>query len=323
MSNVGGATSRTAGQSHPRSGADQPGADVPIDLRERWAGEFEALGAALPLGVITVVGMGTAVYLNDAAVALFGRPLDELLGHGWEATVHPDDRAELVAAIAVLLDTGVRQRLVVRTADEPGRSLELTFAVLGADDDPTGWVATVDDVSERVQAERRLAHDATHDQLTQLPNRALLSDRIRQAGNRLERAEPGSVLALLFLDLDEFKAINDRHGHAAGDHVLRTTAARLSHTVRAGDTVARLGGDEFVAVCELTDLDEVEGLVARVEASIETPIHLRDGTVTPHASIGIAVADHVDDPDELLDEADRQMYLRKTTRAQPGDGRRR
>ena len=316
------AESRRPGRPHPRTGDEEVGSDVPIDLRERWAGEFEPLGAALPVGVITVVGMGTAVYLNDAAVALFGRPLDELLGHGWEATVHPDDRAELVATIAVLLDTGVRQRLVVRTAEEPGRSLELTFAVLGADDDPTGWVATVDDVSERVQAERRLAHDATHDQLTQLPNRALLSDRIRQAGNRLERAEAGSVLALLFLDLDDFKAVNDRYGHAAGDHVLRTTAARLSHTVRAGDTVARLGGDEFVAVCELTDIGEVDGLVARVEASVATPIHLRDGTVTPHASIGIAVATSVDDPDELLDEADREMYVRKTTRAARSEGRR-
>jgi diguanylate cyclase (GGDEF)-like protein/PAS domain S-box-containing protein len=314
------AESRRPGRPHPRVGEEEAGTDVPIDLRERWAGEFEPLGAALPVGVITAVGMGTAVYLNEAAVALLGRPVEELLGHGWEATVHPDDRAELVAAIAVLLDSGVRQRLVIRTGDEPGRSLELTFAVLGADDDPTGWVATIDDVSERVQAERRLAHDATHDQLTQLPNRALLADRILQAGNRLERAEPGSVLALLFLDLDDFKAVNDRYGHAAGDDVLRTTAARLSHTVRAGDTVARLGGDEFVAVCELTDADELDGLVARVEASVEMPIHLRDGTVTPHASIGIAVATSVDDPDELLDEADREMYVRKTTRATRGEG---
>lgn len=322
MSHVG-AESRRPARPHPGPGGQEAGSDVPIDLRERWAGEFEPLGAALPVGVITVVGMGTAVYLNEAAVALLGRPVDELLGRGWEATVHVDDRPELVAAIAVLLDTGVRQRLVVRTADEPLRSLELTFAVLGSGDDPTGWVATVDDVSERVQAERRLAHDATHDQLTQLPNRALLSDRIRQAGNRLERADADAVLALLFLDLDDFKAVNDRYGHAAGDHVLRTTAARLSHTVRAGDTVARLGGDEFVAVCELGDRSELDGLVARVEAAIETPIHLRDGTVVPHASIGIALATSVDDPDGLLDEADREMYVRKTTRARQGAGRRR
>jgi diguanylate cyclase (GGDEF)-like protein/PAS domain S-box-containing protein len=321
MSHVG-AESRRSGRPHPPVGDEEGRSDVSIDVRQRWAGEFEPLGAALPVGVITAVGMGTAVYLNDAAVALLGRPVDELLGRGWEAVVHPDDRAELVAAIAVVLDTGVRQRLVVRTADEPGRSLELTFAVLGADDDPTGWVATVDDVSERVKAERRLAHDATHDQLTQLPNRVLLSDRIRQAGNRLERAEPGSVLALLFLDLDRFKAVNDRYGHAAGDHVLRTTAARLSHTVRAGDTVARLGGDEFVAVCELTDRSELDGLVARVEASLETPISLREGTVTPRASIGIAVADGPADLDDLLDEADREMYLRKTTRGEREDGRR-
>ena len=102
MSHVG-ATSRVAGQLHPMVGGGHDGPSVPIDLRERWSVDFDPLGAALPVGVLTVVGMGTAVYLNAAAVALLGGTEDDLLGHGWEGSIHAEDRAELVGAIAVLL----------------------------------------------------------------------------------------------------------------------------------------------------------------------------------------------------------------------------
>lgn len=169
----------------------------------------------------------------------------------------------------------------------------------------------------------RLAHDrsehaATHDQLTGLPNRALLYDRLEHAVHTAKRR--GSPLAVLFLDLDDFKPINDTLGHEIGDLVLKETAARLTGTLRAGDTLARLGGDEFVIICEdLTpgpagsvSTGALSALTQRVRAAFTEPAVLAGHTLTLTASLGVATATAgIESPDALLRAADTAMYAAK------------
>ena len=300
-----------------RSAGEEPDLERVAELRASDVDDFAALGSALPLGVISAVGMGTVVYVNDTASSELGRPEDELLGRLWESAIHPDDRAELTAAIALVLDTAVRQRVVIRPADVPERWLELTIAFRGQRDRPTGWIATLDDVSERVRLDEHLAHLATHDPLTMLPNRTLLADRMELAGERLARAGDLAAVALLFVDLDDFKGVNDRYGHAVGDQVLLEVARRLIDAVRGTDTVARLGGDEFVVLCELTEADEVTDLVDRVRSTVHRPVPVAAGSVSVTVSIGVAVAVHgVTDLAGLLDVADQDMYRKKAARVQ-------
>jgi diguanylate cyclase (GGDEF)-like protein len=155
------------------------------------------------------------------------------------------------------------------------------------------------------------SHRADHDPLTGLANRATLSGRLRHALQRVKRAE-GSV-AVLFIDLDNFKRANDSLGHAAGDELLRVTAARIDEAVRPGDTVARFGGDEFVALCEdVAGPDEAMDIAERLRVILAEPIPLAAGVAHVTASIGVALPDRPDRSAEmLLQAADRAMYEAK------------
>jgi diguanylate cyclase (GGDEF)-like protein len=177
-------------------------------------------------------------------------------------------------------------------------------------------------MARRFDEERRRLHEvlelqATHDGLTGLPNRTLLFDRI---GHALQvRRRTGRVLALLFIDLDGFKRVNDCHGHQAGDELLVTVAKRLCDVLREADTVARLGGDEFVVLCEELDDEERPVVIAeRIIAELERAVMLESGTsVSVSASIGIAHAEDGDSASDLIVRADRAMYAAK----QAGRGR--
>ena len=153
---------------------------------------------------------------------------------------------------------------------------------------------------ERHRREAQLAHKALHDTLTDLPNRTLFSDRLRLALSRLRRTQ--TCLAVLFLDLDDFKSVNDALGHAAGDQFLVEVAHRLRGVLRGGDTAARLGGDEFVVLCEdVVGVAEVRSIADRVVAELP-------GSV----SVGVALAVHGDeDPEQLVRSADAAMYVCK------------
>ena len=156
-----------------------------------------------------------------------------------------------------------------------------------------------------------LAHQALHDQLTGLPNRTLFTDRLQQAALSLERRGRGAML--LYLDIDNFKAINDRFGHPAGDCLLVETAARLRQLVRSADTVARLGGDEFVVLAE--DLDDPEpaarSLAKRIHWSMQAPVSVGDRQLHTSVSIGIAEVEAGSDPEVNLTRADAAMYQAK------------
>ena len=160
--------------------------------------------------------------------------------------------------------------------------------------------------------ERQLRYRALHDPLTGIPNRVLLFDRFRQAVAG-SGDEPGVRRpAVVFIDLDDFKAVNDGQGHAAGDAVLRILARRLAAAVRPGDTVARLGGDEFVVFCaDIPDQAWVRSLAHRLLGVLGAPVQAGTSTVRVSASIGIAVGSGTCDPDHLLGEADRAMYRAK------------
>jgi diguanylate cyclase (GGDEF)-like protein len=200
--------------------------------------------------------------------------------------------------------------------DGTHRIFEVTRDAL-ADDDPdgAGWLVTVADVTERRRSERALRHRALYDQLTGLPNRYLLRDRLEMAAARQQRAG-GHGTAVLFLDLDRFKAVNDTRGHAAGDQLLRQAAGRLAAVVRASDTVCRLGGDEFVVVCEDIDGSGAESVVERVQAELRRPYDVAGGPVEVGVSIGVALSPPYP-LEELVHLADLAMYRAKRA---GGDG---
>jgi Amt family ammonium transporter len=176
----------------------------------------------------------------------------------------------------------------------------------------TGVAGSLYEVTDRKRLEERLQHDALHDPLTGLPNRALFLDRLAQALERARR-RPDKLFAVLFLDLDGFKAVNDTRGHAAGDELLRALARRLQASLRGADTVARLGGDEFAFLIE-----EVEGpadatrAASRVLADLRAPFAVEGGDVTVTASIGLTLGPrHYEHASDMLRDADVAMYRAK------------
>ena len=234
---------------------------------------------------------------------------------GYLAAVHPDDRDLVVTTVERSLRTLEPFELAHRAVTPGGsiRWLQCRGRVRGLDGRPVEMTGACQDVTAQRQAAEALSKLALHDPLTALPNRTLFMDRLGQALCRLDRRH--RVLAVLFVDLDRFKAINDRLGHAAGDEVLMAVGGRLREVLRPDDTVARLGGDEFVVLCEDLDDDRAALRVAeRVLAALDRPVACGDQEVVSSASIGIAVTRRSDaTPDALLRDADMAMYRAKET----------
>ena len=174
-----------------------------------------------------------------------------------------------------------------------------------------GWLATHDDITERTRAEEQIRHLAHYDALTDLPNRTLFHERLRQ---ELAEATSASQLAVLYIDIDEFKSVNDSLGHMIGDELLKSVASRLGACVEGADFVARLGGDEFAIVkTRLKDPVEVAKLAARVLETIRAPYNCLGNQLTSDASIGVAMApQHGTDLEQILKNADMAMYAAKS-----------
>lgn len=230
------------------------------------------------------------------------------------ACLHPDDRARIESAVRKSIDDGSDYRLDHRIV-LPGGAVryvhEQASCVLGAGGTVERMVGTVQDITDRKETEARLAHLAHHDSLTSLPNRMLLRDRISQAiayGRRHNR-----LVAVLFLDLDRFKRINDSLGHDVGDRLLQAIAERLRKSVRDGDTVARLGGDEFaIALTDVADADDVAKVARKLLTAINQSILLDGREYYATASIGISLFPHDGgDVETLLKNADTAMYEAK------------
>jgi len=257
---------------------------------------------------------GRRLYVSPSAKTILGFEPEELVGRHVEDLVHPEDAGDAMNALRTVVAKGEARRFTLRMRHKDGTYVWLEYATRGVRD-PDGTVVEIQssarDVTERIRAEEALAHQALHDSLTALPNRALLQDRVEQA--LLAARRQGTSVALLFADLDRFKEVNDTFGHSMGDDLLREVAVRLRTAVRAADTVARLGGDEFaILLPQIVDSGEAMEVCERIRASLSAPFVLGDDTLFVEASVGIAIApEHGNDVATLMRQADVAMYVAK------------
>jgi diguanylate cyclase (GGDEF)-like protein/PAS domain S-box-containing protein len=261
--------------------------------------------------VLTVTDRdGVLTYVSPASERTTGHSADALVGTYLLDLVRPEHRTQAAGRIAeVMAAPGARLTLDVPIAHADGESRWHEWNVHNLLEDPLvqGLVVDQRDVTDRRYQEELLTHAASHDDLTGLPNRREL---LRLLALGLRSVGPGAGLAVLFVDLDRFKAVNDTYGHSAGDEVLVEVGRRLREHLRHGDVLARLGGDEFGAVLvEVREDSEITELVRRLEATVTAPVQLAAGTVRVGVSIGVATThDPLAEPSTLFTAADTAMY---------------
>ncbi|MGW1883100.1 putative bifunctional diguanylate cyclase/phosphodiesterase [Streptomyces sp. NPDC001970] len=260
---------------------------------------------------------GVLRYVSPAAAGVYGRDANELIGSELASLIHPEDIGRVVHE--------VRRFLAAPPSEEPTTRIECRFRSgtgqwLNVESTVNrhqgGLIFNSRDVTERVRLQAQLQHNAEHDPLTDLPNRALFTERVRQALGGRRAGDAGT--AVLFIDLDGFKGVNDRLGHQAGDELLIQAARRLQESVRAGDTAARLGGDEFAALI-LGDGSrdpsgrqyEVHEIADRLRLMLSQPYRVEGNEVRVAASIGVAFAEPGISAGDLLRNADLAMYRAK------------
>jgi len=283
-------------------------ADPPLHLLVVVAAESDRryIGELL---VDASVEVQWATSVSSALAAVADRPQDAILldaAFSGEATVRllleEDPRAQVI----VLGDPSGAE--AVQVARDTGAVDHLPKAALDADT----LVRAVRYAADHRRSVERLQHDSLHDALTGLPNRTLFLDRLEQSLRRARRHGSGSGAAVLFLDLDGFKAVNDSLGHQGGDQLLRSVALRLEAALRPGDTVARMGGDEFtVLLDDVTDPREATVVAERALATLAEPFRLAGRELLVSGSVGIALGGPDVDPEQLIRDADAAMYRAK------------
>jgi diguanylate cyclase (GGDEF)-like protein/PAS domain S-box-containing protein len=256
---------------------------------------------------------------SPQAEGIFGWTFGDVRGKTAAALrLFHEDSHELVTNLTrELTDRAAsRNHMLARNRTKDGRSIWCEWHN-SASFDEAGRVASIlsfaQDVTARVESEEQLKQAAVHDALTGLPNRNSLASRLEHAILRVNRS--GDRIALLFIDLDRFKKVNDTLGHAAGDEVLRQAAARIRACVREVDTVARLGGDEFVVLLEADVRPDTPGIIGeRIRTAFTSPFEYRGAEVKCGASVGVSLyPDHARDPESLLETADEAMYRVKNS----------
>jgi diguanylate cyclase (GGDEF)-like protein/PAS domain S-box-containing protein len=286
-----------------------------LAAERRWRAVFDSA----PVSMLEITFDGTIVAANTASTNLTGRPLGDIVGRSIYDLIDRRQRRALGERIAARASRvrapgpGLEMRL--RRPDGEERWARARGSLLTVQGEPEGRILLhlSDVTAERAhrqaveEARDQLAHEARHDPLTGLPNRRALLDRFSDIASQ---AAVATGWAVLFVDLDGFKQVNDCFGHAAGDELLVVVARRILHSVRPGDTVARLGGDEFVILARDVGTDGARGIAERVSEAVRGPLSLRDDVVTVTCSIGIAVGGaHIDA--SLVDAADAALYQAK------------
>jgi diguanylate cyclase (GGDEF)-like protein/PAS domain S-box-containing protein len=291
--------------------------DTVATQRSRSAGELLDSGTArdqiarlftMTDDLLAVISLdGRLQLLNPAWEQVLGWTLKEMSGRSIQDLVHPEDMEQTM--VLTLRSNSMPAHAINFTSRYRHRDGSWRWLLWSARCDGESWFAAAKDVTDRMSLERQ----ALHDPLTKLPNRLLLMDRARRALTRLHRT--GGLIALLFIDLDRFKAVNDNLGHAVGDDLLIAVSERLADVLRDSDTVARLGGDEFVILAEDLESDtEALSLADRVLNGLAEPIAIGSAEVSMQASVGISVChEPARDPEDLLREADVAMYRAKGT----------
>jgi diguanylate cyclase (GGDEF)-like protein len=288
---------------------------------QRLAAERRQLSIAvnnIPQGLVLYDASARIIICNQPYLEMFGLSPDvakpgctmqRLIAHRKETGSFDGDVDEFCNAIIQKVRLGKATRQL--TEAPGGRAIEIINRPLKSG----GWVATIEDITERTRADEKIAHLAHYDGLTDLPNRILFRERLEQS---LKAIRPGEQLAVLYIDIDEFKSVNDALGHPTGDELLRGVANRLRGCLGDTDVAARLGGDEFAVIqMAIKDRSETTRLVDEIHSAIRQPFDCMGHLITTDASIGIALApvDGVD-LDQLLKNADLALYGAK------GDGRR-
>jgi diguanylate cyclase (GGDEF)-like protein/PAS domain S-box-containing protein len=275
---------------------------------------FQALVQHSSEVVILVDADGRVEYVSESMTRLFGYRDEELLGRPLSGILDPDAAVRLREGLAEVAERpyGVLElELPLRHRDRHQCTAQFTVTNLLDSPGVGGLVLNTRDISERRRLEDQLVHQAFHDSLTSLANRALFKDRVDHALQRTKRQTPS--VAVLFVDLDGFKEVNDSLGHAAGDRLLIQVAERLRSCVRPSDTVARFGGDEFAVLIEdASDDVDVTQVAERVLEGLARPFVVNDRELHVRGSMGIArMESDVDGADHLLRNADLAMYRAK------------
>jgi diguanylate cyclase (GGDEF)-like protein/PAS domain S-box-containing protein len=275
----------------------------------RFEVAFEQAG--IGTGILGLDGIPTRI--NAAGCAILGRPMQELTGRSWVEFNHPDELplGEVMTPwLAQGHDTYSAERRFLRPdGSVVWTDLHVTL-VRQETGEPWYFLAQMQDITESKRIGEELLHQALHDALTGLPNRALLTDRLMQGLVGTRRR--GSNLGVIFLDIDNFKVVNVSVGHSKGDELLVQAATRIGAVIREGDTVARFGGDEFVIVCDSVSTQETLHIAERILETMSVPFFGGAAETSATASIGIAIADDAATPETLLRDATAAMYLAKS-----------
>ncbi|MEO8034234.1 MAG: diguanylate cyclase, partial [Acidobacteriota bacterium] len=279
---------------------------------------FRDLLDNVQLAAVLLDVVGTITYCNPHLLALSGYEKDEVIGRDWfDLFVSSEERQAMREAFVASIGLG---RIAAHNENEivtkrgERRLIGWNNTVLrNAQGSILGEASIGIDVTEQRRAEKQLLHDAFHDALTGLPNRALFLDRVSSSLSRTRR-DRAHCFAVLLLDIDRFKVVNDSLGHVVGDQLLASIAARLTRALRSGDTVARVGGDEFTIMVEsITGVTEANRAAVRVLDTLNEPFLLEGEEIFANVSIGIAISGpEYDRPEQLIRDADTAMYRAKS-----------
>ncbi len=281
------------------------------ESEERFRSAFDYA----PIGMALVTPAGRWLQVNRSLCEIVGYPEDELLAMDFQSITHSDDVVIAETHIDQLLAGKIpshqmEKRYIHKRGYEVWAFLSISLA-RDAQDRSLRLIFQIQDITDRKRAQERLAHDASHDALTGLPNRAHFTQRLDQMIQR-SKDHPGPSFAVLFLDADRFKVINDSLGHMFGDQLLIGIAERLKKCVRPGDMVARLGGDEFtVLLDDIAEASEATLVAERIQQELALPFDLSGREVFTSVSVGIAMDIGYKQPQDILRDADTAMYQAK------------
>jgi diguanylate cyclase (GGDEF)-like protein/PAS domain S-box-containing protein len=273
---------------------------------------FRALVQHASDAIVVVDDDGRVTYASPAVLNVLGCAPDTLESFDvtWIDPDHQDAMVELWRRLRTQPAAVASVEVPVRRVDGTSRWVEVHVTNLSGNPAVGGFVCNLRDIGERRVAQLQLLHDAHHDPLTQLPNRRRFLERLDDAWSR---ATPDDLIAVLFIDVDNFKGINDRHGHATGDEALVIVADTLSSVVRPGDLVTRLGGDEFTVLLEhLHDIESAREIVRRITTRLSGARQINGHLATLSVSVGLATSTgKTKSPRDLVRDADHAMYRAK------------